>query len=29
MDNEKIGRMVNETDMVWFQPQKWNTNVYR
>lgn len=27
--NEKIGRMVNETDMVWFQPQKWNTNVYR
>jgi uncharacterized integral membrane protein (TIGR00697 family) len=27
--NEKIGRMVNETDMVWFQPQKWNTNVNR
>ncbi len=24
--NEKYGRMVNETDMVWFQPQKWNTN---
>lgn len=23
--NEKYGRMVNETDMVWFQPQKWNT----
>lgn len=23
--NEKLGRMVNETDMVWFQPQKWNT----
>ena len=27
--NEKIGRMVNETDIVWFQPQKWNTNVNR
>lgn len=25
--NEKFGRMVNETDMVWFQPQKWDTSV--
>lgn len=24
--NEQFGRMVNETDMVWFQPQKWDTS---
>ena len=22
--NEQYGRMVNETDLVWFQPQKWS-----
>lgn len=27
--NDKFGRMVDEKDMVWFQPQKWNTGANR
>lgn len=26
--NKEYGRMVNETDMVWFQPEKWPTPSY-